>query len=194
VTDRGGTSHPARGLSDGILRFLALAVIELDPEAKGLLCLEEPENGIHPERIPGMLQLLEDIAVDTSSELSPDNPLRQVIINTHSPAVVAQVPEDSLLVAELKEEVRSEKRFSKACFSCLPETWRAKVPGGPSIVSRGKLLSYLNPVVPEESERETDISVGHGRQQRNAKARKRRVADRDDMKQLRIPFPEGFRE
>jgi len=112
VTDRGGTSHPARGLSDGTLRFLALAVIELDPEAKGLLCLEEPENGIHPERIPGMLQLLEDIAVDTSSELSPDNPLRQVIINTHSPAVVAQVPEDSLLVAELKEEVRSEKSDS----------------------------------------------------------------------------------
>ena len=126
VTDRGGTSHPARGLSDGTLRFLALAVLELDPEAKGLLCLEEPENGIHPRRIPAMLELLEDIAVDTGIAIEIDNPLRQVIVNTHSPAVVAQVPEDSLLVAELKEDVRSRKRFKKVSFSCLPRHMAGK--------------------------------------------------------------------
>jgi predicted ATPase len=44
VTDRAGTVHPARSLSDGTLRFLALAVLELDPEASGLICLEEPES------------------------------------------------------------------------------------------------------------------------------------------------------
>jgi predicted ATPase len=89
VLDRDGTSHPARALSDGTLRFLALAVLEMDPEARGLLCLEEPENGIHPERIPAMLGLLRDIVTDVSEPLGPDNPLRQVIVNTHSPAVVA---------------------------------------------------------------------------------------------------------
>ena len=47
VTGRDHTPHPARALSDGTLRFLALAVAELDPESQGLLCLEEPENGIH---------------------------------------------------------------------------------------------------------------------------------------------------
>jgi predicted ATPase len=62
VASRDGTSHPAKALSDGTLRFLALAVLALDPEAQGLLCLEEPENGIHPERIPKILQLLQDIA------------------------------------------------------------------------------------------------------------------------------------
>ncbi|MEQ8961652.1 MAG: hypothetical protein RLP02_27625 [Coleofasciculus sp. C2-GNP5-27] len=29
---------------DGTMRFLALAVLELDPEAQGLLCLEELED------------------------------------------------------------------------------------------------------------------------------------------------------
>jgi predicted ATPase len=181
VMDSGKTSHPARALSDGTLRFLALAVLELDPETKGLLCLEEPENGIHPERIPAMLRLLEDIAVDTNTEIGEDNPLRQVIINTHSPAVVAQVPDDTLLVAELKEDIRSGKRFKKACFSCLPETWRSKVTGA-SIVSRGKLLSYLNPVGPEEPEDDSNTS--------KARPKKRRVADREDLRQLRIPFVE----
>lgn len=104
VTTRDGTTHPARSLSDGTMRFLALAALELDPEAQGLLCLEEPENGIHPERIPKILELLQDIATDVEEPVDQDNPLRQVIINTHSPAVVQQIPEDSLLVAELKEE------------------------------------------------------------------------------------------
>jgi len=39
VKDRSGTSYPARALSDGTLRFLALAVLDLDPESYGLLCL-----------------------------------------------------------------------------------------------------------------------------------------------------------
>ncbi len=97
VRGRDGTSHPALALSDGTLRFLALAALEIDPAATGLICLEEPENGIHPERVPAMLKLLQDIATDAEEPVGPDNPLRQVIINTHSPAVVAQVPEDSLV-------------------------------------------------------------------------------------------------
>jgi len=191
VTDCGQTSHPARGLSDGTLRFLALAVLELDPEAKGLLCLEEPENGIHPQRIPAMLELLEDIAVDTNMPIATDNPLRQVIINTHSPAVVAQVSGDSLLVAELIEDIRSGKRFKRVCFSCLPDTWRTKVSAAPGVVSRGKLLSYLNPVGPEEPEDEPNISTDVRKSARSAKPKRRRVADREDLWQLRIPFTRG---
>ncbi|MBD2693153.1 AAA family ATPase [Anabaena catenula] len=152
VTAKDGTAHPARALSDGTLRFLALAVLALDPEAKGLLCLEEPENGIHPARIPKILQLLQDIATDVDYPIDKDNPLRQVIINTHSPAVVMQIPDDSLLVAELKETVSSGKRFKRLSFGCLPDTWRQKAPEAVNVVSKGKLLDYLNPVVIDESE------------------------------------------
>ena len=126
VRMRDGTEHPARALSDGTLRFLALSVLELDPQCRGLLCLEEPENGIHPERIPAMLSLLQDIATDTQEPVGDDNPLRQVIVNTHSPAVVYQVPEDSLLVAESRETVKGGgERFDRLSCSCLPGTWRA---------------------------------------------------------------------
>src|SRR4051812_8540192 len=41
VLGKDGTAHPARSLSDGTLRFLALAVLESDPGARGVLCLEE---------------------------------------------------------------------------------------------------------------------------------------------------------
>jgi len=146
VTDKEGTTYPAISLSDGTLRFLALAVLEMDPKSQGLLCFEEPENGIHPERIPAMLQLLQDIATDTTREIGTDNPLRQVIVNTHSPSVVGQVPDNSLLVAELKETIEKGQRFKRVCFSCLPGTWRTKTQNA-SIVSKGKLLSYLNPVL-----------------------------------------------
>jgi predicted ATPase len=89
---RDGTTHPAAALSDGTLRFLALTILQLDPRATGLFCIEEPENGIHPRRIASLLRLLQDIATDTSMAVDEDNPLRQVIINTHSPTVVLQVP------------------------------------------------------------------------------------------------------
>jgi predicted ATPase len=149
VSNKDGTEHPARALSDGTMRFLALVVLELDLTAEGVICLEEPENGIHPERIAKILELLQGIATDTDEAVDPDNPLRQVIINTHSPTVVQQVPEDSLVIAELKDTVSDGKRFKKVSFGCLPGTWRQKKAPEPSqvnTVAMGKLLGYLNPV------------------------------------------------
>jgi predicted ATPase len=148
VSDRTGTLHPARALSDGTLRFLALAVLELDPKAQGLICLEEPENGIHPDRIPAMLRLLQDMPTDTTEPVAPDNPLRQVIVNTHSPAVVAQVPDDTLLIAEPREMLCQGKRFLGVVFSSLAGTWRAAA--GTPAVARGNLTAYLNPVAPQD--------------------------------------------
>ncbi len=174
VRMRDGTEHPARALSDGTLRFLALSVLEVDPQCRGVLCLEEPENGIHPERIPAMLSLLQDIATDTNEPVGDDNPLRQVIVNTHSPAVVSQVPEDSLLVAESKEMAKGGARFDRLSCSCLPGTWRAGENGGGE-VSLGKLLSYLNPVLSKAAH------AGDG------PGGSPRVVDRHDVQTL-LPF------
>jgi predicted ATPase len=147
ISDKTGTSHPARSLSDGTLRFLALAVLEQDPTAHGLICLEEPENGIHPKRIPAMLRLLEDIAVDVNEPVGPDNPLRQVIINTHSPVVVSHIEDDKLLVAELREIIKKERRLKGVRFSWLPDTWRTKAEPDIYPVARGKVQAYLKHVV-----------------------------------------------
>ena len=142
LTGMDGVVHPARALSDGTLRFLALAVLDLDPETTGLLCLEEPENGIHPERISAILDLLRDIAMDVDEPVGPENPLRQVIVNTHSPSVVSEMLEDDVLIASL----RDSERGKSLSFGCLPNTWRdrwAKVPTVPP----GTFLPYLKPIV-----------------------------------------------
>jgi predicted ATPase len=180
LTGRDGTPHAARALSDGTLRFLALATLELDMESTGIICLEEPENGIHPERIPAMLVLLQDIASDTEEPIGPDNPLRQVIVNTHSPAVVAQIPDDCLLIAELSESIKDSARFKSVQFSCLTKTWREKAPEQTPTVTKGKLLSYLNPIVAEE------LETKYGTIQKKKSGGKRRVIDRSEMQQMSL--------
>jgi len=78
----------SRVLSEGTLRILALCILQYDDNHSGLLCFEEPENGIHPFRIKAMAHLLKDLSVDFEDiEL----PLRQVIVNTHSPILVREI-------------------------------------------------------------------------------------------------------
>jgi predicted ATPase len=178
-----GTAYPARALSDGTLRFLALSVLSLHPDSLGVICLEEPENGIHPQRIPAMIELLRDLATDVTST-EPDQTLQQVIINTHSPSVVMQVPDESLVLAQLVETFVDKRRTRGLRLRALPDTWRAKS-GSFEAVSKGQLLAYLNPVPLEEA-------AGQGDEiDRSPGSRKtRRVIDRDDMKQYKIPFEE----
>ena len=148
-----GNFLPASSLSDGTLRFLALSIIENDPDEQGLICLEEPENGIHPARIPAMLRLLEDIAVDINSAVDTDNPLRQVIINTHSPLVVSEIDEQALLVAEpIAYRDENKKRFEGVTFKPLSDTWRIKhsLPEDIKPISKADLLMYLNPIEKDE--------------------------------------------
>ena len=80
----------SRVLSEGTLRILALCILEYDDKHTGLLCFEEPENGIHPFRIKAMTELLKDLSVDFNEV---DVPLRQVIVNTHSPVLVGNMLE-----------------------------------------------------------------------------------------------------
>ncbi len=161
-----GNRLPALALSDGTLRFLALAVLELDSSTNEVLCLEEPENGVHPEKIDAMIQLLQDIATDIMWPMAEDNLLRQVIINTHSPTVIQQVPEDSLLIAELREDIDHRGIFfKKASFLPLSGTWRTRIQPTVRPVSLGNLLSYLNPV---RVEKETEDVIN-------------RVVDRQDV-------------
>ena len=134
MTDLQNTEHVASALSDGTLRFLALTVMESDPKSRRLLCLEEPENGMHPLRISAVIELLGELAVDVDEAVDADNPLRQVIVNTHSPSVVACVHDDALLVAHAGRGRRRGSRYV---------TWRD--PDEPT-VTRGDLIAYLNPL------------------------------------------------
>lgn len=183
LKEKGGTEHEARSLSDGTLRFLALAILESDSEARGVLCMEEPENGIHPERISAMLRLLQDLAVDPSLPVDSDNPLRQVIVNTHSPVVAGEAPDDSLLIVMPQSLRRNGQRVTVPVFRWLPETWRARAHPEVPTVPLGQLISYLSPIDPTPS---LDLLSAAIKSQEKRRP-ETRVIDREDIQRW-LPF------
>ena len=80
-----GKVFSSRVLSEGTLRLLVLCVLLYDDKFQGLLCFEEPENGIHPYRLKAMVELLRLLATNFEED---DDLLRQVIVNTHSPVLL----------------------------------------------------------------------------------------------------------
>lgn len=88
LKDRTGKEYTSRVLSEGTMRVLTLCILLQDEKHNGLLCFEEPENGIHPFRIKAMTALLRDLSTDFKDI---DMPLRQVIINTHSTIFVKEM-------------------------------------------------------------------------------------------------------
>ena len=136
-----GPFLPTRALSDGTLRFLALCIIGADPDFLGVLCMEEPENGIHPGRIEAMVDLMRGLAVDPSEPPSSDNPLRQVLVNTHSPFFVQFQQAADLLLALPTTIKREGKTCTTMRLVPLAGTWRAK--SSAAAVSRATILDYL---------------------------------------------------
>lgn len=74
---------PAKRLSDGTLRFLALAAILLQPDPPPLICLEEPELGMHPD----MIRMVAGMIVDASTKT-------QLIVTTHSEHLLSALQDD----------------------------------------------------------------------------------------------------
>ncbi|MEO6060555.1 MAG: AAA family ATPase [Thermoflexales bacterium] len=78
----GDYSIPATRLSDGTLRYLCLLAILCDPEPPPLICIEEPELGLHPDMMPK----LADHLVAASQRT-------QLIVTTHSDILVDALTE-----------------------------------------------------------------------------------------------------
>lgn len=140
VQDGDGRALPARSLSEGTLRYLALCVILEDPKATGLITMEEPENGIHPANLGEMVELVRDLAVDAQHPPGPDNPLRQVIVNTHSPSVVQLVGAEDLLMATEHPVDVDSTRVPALRVDGIQNTWRARDGRG---VTRAALVPYV---------------------------------------------------
>ena len=83
-------SFSSKVLSDGTLRLLAFATLRNDPQFEGILCLEEPENGVHPLRLKNMTRLLREMATDFNDLEQAGESLRQVLVTTHSPTLISQ--------------------------------------------------------------------------------------------------------
>lgn len=108
----GDMTFSSRVISDGTLRVLALLTILNDPDRKGTLCFEEPENGVHEGRIPTLVKLLR-YATEISSDPSQD--IFQVILNTHSPKVMTNLEDNEIVAADVVTSTnpKTGKRNSK---------------------------------------------------------------------------------
>jgi len=86
---------PASRLSDGTLRFLFLLAILYDISPPPLICIEEPELGMHPDVLPTLARLLVKASERT-----------QLIVTTHSPILIDALSEtpEYILVCEQTEE------------------------------------------------------------------------------------------
>ena len=116
-----------RSLSDGMLRYIALALMLVDVQDRAVLCIEEPENGIHPSRVPNLAELLRDYAVDASDAVGADNPLRQVVLNSHSPEVARQFSCDDLIFVE---RALTSADGPISVFRPIADTWRTTLSNG----------------------------------------------------------------
>ncbi len=70
-------SMPATRLSDGTLRYLCLLAILCDPDPPPVVCIEEPELGLHPDILPGLAELMIEASKRT-----------QLFVTTHSDILV----------------------------------------------------------------------------------------------------------
>lgn len=86
---------PATRLSDGTLRYLSLLTILLHPDPPPLICIEEPELGLHPDILPTLAQLLRQASERT-----------QVLVTTHSEMLVDSLTDmpEAVIVCEKNQE------------------------------------------------------------------------------------------
>jgi predicted ATPase len=115
-------------LSDGTLKFLCLLAVLLHPEPPPLICIEEPELGLHPDAVTVVADLLRE-----ASEKC------QVIVTTHSEALVGAFSDEPEAVVVCERGPDGGTQFNRLQSSELDkwleryrlgELWRMGEIGG----------------------------------------------------------------
>jgi len=121
------TPVPTARLSDGTLRFLSLLAILCHPTPPPLVCIEEPELGLHPDIMPTLAELLQEASQKC-----------QLIVTTHSAELVSALssaPED-VVVCERAAEGTTFRRLEAAKLKdwldkyALGDLWKMGELGG----------------------------------------------------------------
>lgn len=106
---------PATRLSDGSLRYLSLLAILCHPSPSPLVCIEEPELGLHPDVLPTVADLLKE-----ASERC------QLIVTTHSDILVDAMSDcpETVLVAEKTASGTTLTRLDEGSLRPWLESYR----------------------------------------------------------------------
>jgi len=99
---------PLARVSDGTLRFLFLLTLLNQSELPPLICIEEPESGLHPDVIHKVAELLVEASKRT-----------QIIVTTHSYILVSALSEipEAIIVCERDEAGTHLRRLD-------PDQWK----------------------------------------------------------------------
>ncbi len=110
-----GMKIPATRLSDGTLRYIALLTILCHPNPPPLVCIEEPELGLHPDILANVGDLLK-----TASERM------QLIVTTHSDFLVDRFTDqpESVVVCDKINGQTKLRRLEKREISGWLEGYR----------------------------------------------------------------------
>ena len=122
-----GSPVPASRFSDGVLRYLCLLAILCHPEPPPLVCIEEPEIGLHPDMIHHVAELIREASQRT-----------QIIITTHSDLLVSAFTEtpEAIIVCERDQDGTHMQRLEPDKLSTwlekysLGEVWLSGELGG----------------------------------------------------------------
>ncbi len=125
--EENGFTIPATRLSDGTLRYLSLLAILLHPNPPPLICIEEPELGLHPDVLPSLIELLKEAGEKT-----------QVIITTHSADLIDALTDmpEAVLVFDKQQGSTTVNRLNKEDLKdwlndySLGQLWRRGDIGG----------------------------------------------------------------
>ncbi len=124
-----GSDYPFQPyhLSDGSIRFIALATALLQPEPPSLIIIDEPELGLHPEAIHILAELIKNAAQRT-----------QVIVATQSPTLLDNFAVEDIVVVNREKGASTFRRLNKNDFKVwlddysVGELWTKNVvTGGP---------------------------------------------------------------
>ena len=108
LEEKGNRAIPATLLSDGTLRYLCLLAVLLHPKPPPLICIEEPELGLHPDLLPTLSDLMRE-----ASQRS------QLVVTTHSDVLVDTLTDqpESVVICEKRDGETEMRRLDKADLS-----------------------------------------------------------------------------
>ncbi|KJS03442.1 MAG: ATPase [Peptococcaceae bacterium BRH_c4a] len=89
----------ARHVSDGTLKMFAYLILLFDPTPPPLLCIEEPENGLHPK----LLNILaEEIRAHARGNVNSKG--TQVFVSSHSPYFIDALKPEELWIMDRNDQ------------------------------------------------------------------------------------------
>lgn len=111
AVEKGDRHIPALVLSDGTLRFAAMAAALFQPDMPDTLMIEEIENALHPSRLRLLMELLTSQAA---------NGIPQVMATSHSPLALAWLNEDDYRTVFLCAKDEDTGATTITPFSSIP--------------------------------------------------------------------------